>query len=294
MKGNHQVTIVATLLLLVLSAGSVLALRSAEEARGKEATLESIVYIHSGKTIKRMSLGYSGLLATIYWTRAVQYFGSKLKRSTHFELLDPLLQITTDLDPHMIPAYQTGSIFLTQKVPYGAGQPDKAVALLEKGVRENPEYWRLYFTLGFVHYLDRRDFRAAQQAFQRGSEVPGALYWMKIMAAQMAENADDPRTAITLWQGVLDMTQEDVVRDNASKHIASLQADAEIDELSHRIQLYRERTGHLPAQWADLVRTGLLQGIPVDPHGDAFQLEPDGTVKVHDPEQFPFLGESHH
>jgi tetratricopeptide (TPR) repeat protein len=291
MKRNRRVTIIAALLLVVLFAGSVLALRSVHGARGKEATLEEILYIHSGKTLKRMSLGYYGLLADIYWTRAVQYFGSKLWRSQQFQLIDPLLQITTDLDPHMIPAYQTGSIFLCQHPPYGAGQPDKAVALLEKGIRENPEYWRLYFTLGFVHYVDRRDYRAAQQAFQKGSEVPGALFWMKVMAARMAERASDPGMAIALWEGVYEMQKEDVVRDSALKHIASLRADAATEELEHRVQLYRERTGALPARWLDMVHAGLLKAIPLDPSGAAFKLMPDGTVQVEDPKQFPFLGE---
>ena len=86
----------------------------------------------------------------------------------------------------------TGSIFLCQKPPDGAGQPDKAVALVEKGIRANPSYWRLYFTLGFIHYIDRHDYKAAEQAFQKGSEVPGALPWMKVMAARMADHAEDP------------------------------------------------------------------------------------------------------
>ena len=30
-----------------------------------------------------MSLGYDGLLADIYWTRAVQYFGSKHHEGSH-------------------------------------------------------------------------------------------------------------------------------------------------------------------------------------------------------------------
>ncbi|HEY6308454.1 MAG TPA: hypothetical protein VI488_18575 [Candidatus Angelobacter sp.] len=291
MKRNRRVTIVAAVLLVVLFAGSVLALRRVQGARGKEATLEEILYIHSSKTLKRMSLGYSGLLADIYWTRAVQYFGHKLRRSKRFQLIDPLLQITTDLDPHMIPAYQTGSLFLCQKPPYGAGQPDKAVALLEKGIRENPEYWRLYFTLGFVHYLDRRDYPAAEQAFQKGSEVPGAMPWMKVMAARMAERASNPEMAIALWQGVYEITKDDSLRDTALKHIASLQADALTEELEHRVQSYRKQTGALPARWLDMVHAGFLRGIPVDPSGAAFKLMPDGTVQVEDPTQFPFLGE---
>ncbi len=292
MKRNSTTIVLASVMLLTLGAGSILALRQVEAARGKEATLEEVLYLPSGKTLTRFSLGYSSLLADIYWTRAVQYFGATLHQpAARYDLLYPLLDITTDLDPHLIPAYQAGSIFLAQRPPAGAGQPDKAVALLEKGIRENPEYWRLYFTLGFVHYMDRRDYKAAQEAFEKGSEVPGALPWMKAMAARMAENAADVTTAIALWKGVYEMTKEDSVRDSALKHIASLQADALMEELDRRIQTYRERTGVLPSRWSDLERAGLLRGIPLDPSGAPFKLMPDGTVQVEDPARFPFLGE---
>src|SRR5215831_11611674 len=170
---NRQRTVTLALLVAGLFAGSVLAARKAEALRGNQATLEEVLYISSGKTLKGLSLGYSSLLADIYWTRAVQYFGGKhQQRSVRYDLLYPLLNITTDLDPHLIPAFQTGSIFLSQKPPSGAGQPDKAVALMEKGIAANPENWRLYYNLGFIHYQDRRDFRAAQDAFERGSRVP--------------------------------------------------------------------------------------------------------------------------
>jgi len=291
MKPNLTPTLVATVLLVGLYTGSVVALRKLDTLRGREATLEEVLYVPSGQTLKRISLGYSGLLANIYWTRAVQYFGSRLWHSSHFELLAPLLDITTDLDPHLIVAYQTGSIFLSQRVPNGAGQPDKAVALLEKGIRANPEYWRLYFTLGFIHYLDRHDYKAAEQAFDRGSRISGALPFMKVMAARMAEHAEDTATAIAVWQAVYDTNPDPMVRDAATMHILSLEADAAIDQLERQVNAYRRRTGALPSGWSDLIRARLVPGVPLDPTGVPYRLAGDGSIQVEDPSKFRFLGE---
>jgi hypothetical protein len=289
---KRPVTIVAAFLLITLFAGSVFSLRKVQSLRGKEATLEEILYLPSGKVLKRLSLGYSGLLADIYWTRAVQYFGSRFGRpSSRFDILAPLLDITTDLDPHLIVAYETGSIFLSQPPPQGAGQPDKAVALLEKGIRQNPDHWRLYFSLGFVHYLDRRDFKAAQEAFQKGSEVPGALPWMAVMAARMAERGNTTAVALELWNTIYQTNQNPSVKESAGKHIVSLQAAADIDALSQRVAAYREKTGTLPSSWIDLIRAGWLRGIPRDPTGAPYRLMPDGAAWVEDPSKFPFLGE---
>ena len=44
----------------------------------REVISEEALYLSSGETIKRMSLGLEGLVADIYWIRTVQYFGRKI------------------------------------------------------------------------------------------------------------------------------------------------------------------------------------------------------------------------
>ncbi len=206
-----------------------------------------------------------------------------------YDLLYPLLDITTDLDPHLIVAYEFGSIFLSQPPPAGAGQPDKAAQLVEKGIRENPDHWRLYFTLGYIHYFDRKDYKAAQLAFQKGSEVPGAMSWMKIMAATMAQHAGESSTSMQIWRKLYETSEEPAIKQNAVQHFAALQVDEEVKELENRIRAYRERMGQDPAGWIDLVRVGLLRGIPRDPNGKPYLLMPDRTVQVQDPDKLPFI-----
>ena len=76
----------------------------------------------SPNAIKKLSLGYDSLLADIYWTRAVQYYGSRLTvHSRDFDLLWPLLDVTTTLDPKLIVAYRFGAIFLSE--PAGRREP---------------------------------------------------------------------------------------------------------------------------------------------------------------------------
>ena len=270
--------------------GAALALRAVDQVRGEQATLEQVLYVRSGKTLKRFSLGYSGLLADVYWTRAVQYFGTEhqaKKRAYH--LLYPLLDITTDLDPHLIVAYEFGSVFLSQAPTAGAGQPDKAVALVEKGIRANPEYWRLYFTLGYIHYFDRKDYKAAQLAFQRGSEVPGALPWMKVMAATMAQHAGESATAAEIWRRIYESTDDPAIRQNAVQHFVALQVDTDVTELQHRVDLYREKMNRAPSGWPDLIQAGLLKRIPRDPGNTPYVLTSGGTVLVRDPQSLPFI-----
>src|ERR1700704_6373817 len=82
--------------------------------------------LRSGPLLKAMSLEYAPLAADLYWTRVVQYYGNKhVTGQTNLELLWPLLDVTTTLDPNLIAAYHFGGMFLSDSPPRGAGQPQQ-------------------------------------------------------------------------------------------------------------------------------------------------------------------------
>ena len=140
------------------------------------------VLVRSPKLMKVVTLEYGTLAADIYWTRAVQYYGNKrLGQDTNLESLWPLLDTATTLDPNLLPAYRFGATFLSQPEPRGAARPDLAVQLLERGLKANPDYWRLYQDLGNIYYLELKDYGRAGQAYLEGSKKPWAAPWMKIL-----------------------------------------------------------------------------------------------------------------
>jgi len=290
MKGSRKVTAAASVLLLLSLAGSVLLLRRLDQVR-THATLEEVLYFNSPKLVKRLSLGYDGLLADIYWTRAVQYFGNRYgTQGADYKLLAPLLEITTALDPKLIVAYQFAANFLGPKPPDGAGQPDKAIALLEYGIRNNPDNWKLYYELGFIYYyMQPKDYAHAAEAFERGTKVPDTNIFLRVLAAQMAQHAGEIQTSRMLWQVAYETTQDDQIRKNAVAHLRALKVDEDITELEKLVAAYRERTGVLPSSFSVLIGAGMLRGVPADPDGKPYKLLPDGRIELRNPEDFPFV-----
>ena len=289
MRASRQIKVVFSVLLIACMAGSVLLLRGLDRLRS-HATLEEVLYIPSPKVMKRLSLGYDGLLADIYWTRAVQYFGNKLNvGAENFNLLAPLLEITTVLDPHLVVAYEYGSNFLAPHPPNGAGMPDRAIKLDEFGILNNPNEWRLYYDLGFIYYTELHDYAHAADAFVRGSRVPHAHPFLKILAGQMAEHAGDLQTARAMWSLTYDTAQEKSIRANAAAHLRALQVDEDVPVLEAIVERFRQRTHQLPAGFAELARLGWVRGIPVDPLGHPYKLMADGRVELRDPDDFPFI-----
>jgi len=267
----------------------VLLLRGLDRLRS-HATLEEVLYIPSPKAIKQVSLVYDGLLADIYWTRAVQYFGNKHNvGAENFNLLAPLLEITTALDPHLVVAYEYGSNFLAPQPPNGAGMPDRAIKLDEFGILNNPNEWRLYYDLGFIYYTELHDYARAADAFVRGSRVPHAHPFLKILAGQMAEHAGDLQTARAMWSLTYDTAQEKSIRANAAAHLRALQVDEDVPVLEAIVERFRQGTHQLPAGFAELARLGWVRGIPVDPLGHPYKLMADGRVELRDPDDFPFI-----
>ncbi len=291
MKARKTVTVVSAIV-LAASLGLAAATTRKLDSLGAGAAVQEVLFIPSPTVLKRMSLGYTGLLADVYWTRVVQYFGGHHHElAMQYKLLDPLLQITTELDPHLIVAYEFGSIFLAQQPPEGAGDPDAAVRLVERGIAANPDAWRLYYHLGFIHYMERHDYRAAADAFERGSKVPGAHPWMKIMAATMAQSGGDGQTARFLWTKIYESSEDPLIRDNAIKRLRALKVDEDVAYLERLVSGYRTRTGRLPGSWGALISDGELRGVPLDPLGRPYRLLADGRVEVQSATELPFIHE---
>ncbi len=289
MTASKRVTVISSGLLILFLLGSVLTLGRVDRLR-TGSSLQDVLYITSPQTVKRLSLGYHGLMADIYWTRAVQYFGgSHAAGSEQFKLLGPLLDITTYLDPHLVVAYEFGANFLAPKPPNGAGQPDLAVTLVQRGIQANPDAWKLYYNLGFIYYLEMRDYARAAQAFERGSHAPGAHPFLKLLAANMAQHAGDIQMARMLWITTYESSRSKDIRRNAAAHLRALRVDQEVAALGKMVDDYRQRTGSAPTSFAQLISAGMLRGIPVDPTGKPYQLMSGGRIEVANPDDIPFI-----
>jgi hypothetical protein len=289
MKASRRITVILSALLVACMVGSLFLLRQVDRLRSG-STLEEVLYVSSPKLLKKLSLGYDGLLADIYWTRAVQYFGGKhATGAARYDLLAPLLEITTALDPHLIVAYQYGANFLSPPPPNGAGMPKRAIELMEFGIRNNPEEWRLYYEDGFIHYTDLKDYAGAADAFARGAGLPNAHPFLKILAARMAENAGSWETARMMWVTSYQTTTDPSIRANAMAHLRALQVDEDVTVLEALVERFREKAGRLPASFGEIEAVGMLRGTPADPLGRPYKLAANGRVEVRVPDDLPFI-----
>jgi hypothetical protein len=247
---------------------------------GTFRSTEEILYLPSGNVLKKLSLGYYGLLADIYWMRAVQYYGGKrLKNEKTFDLLQPLLEITTTLDPKLLHAYRFGSIFLSEREPIGANHPEKAISLLQKGIAHNPEQWQLYRDLGFVYYWYLNDYKRAAEAFLEGGKNPNSAPWMRTFAAELLGKDGSRQTARFLWQEIYETSENQQMKENAKQNLLKLTAEEEVETLQALVDKVEAKTGRKIRSLEELVPLGFFKKVPLDPKGFSYLLDPK-TSKV--------------
>lgn len=242
----------------------------------------ALLYVTSGPVISRMVLSFDALAADVYWIRALQHYGGDRLNPgarSRYELLYPLLDLTTSLDPYFTIAYRFGAIFLSDRPPGGPGRPDKAIALLEKGIAAQPTKWEYYHDIAFVHYWQLRDMEGAARWFRMAAAQPGAPAWLEPVAASMLIKGGDRASARFLLRELLGAEQE-WLRRNAQRSL--LQLDA-LDAIDHLMALVAAapRAPDQPHTWNALIRRGMIHGVPRDPTGHPFDLDPEtGAVTV--------------
>lgn len=237
--------------------------------------------LQSPSLVKRMSLGYDPLLADVYWTRSVQYYGARIgKPNEDFGLLWPLLDITVTLDPKLMPAYRFGAIFLSEAPPIGAGRTDLAVELTKRGIAANPDEWRLWADLGFLYYWRLKDYRDASAAYLSASNVPKAPPWLKLMAARVADKGGSVETSRLIWTELFESTSNARMRDIARQKLRGLKAEDDEIHINEAAEEFRQRFGRFPTSTVELHGAGMLPGIPVDPDGFPYVIGPDGKARL--------------
>jgi tetratricopeptide (TPR) repeat protein len=243
----------------------------------------------NGSRLRGFALGMEGLIADWYWMRALQYIGDKLLkaesdtvdledlRALNPRLLYPYLENATDLDPHFLAAYSYGALVMP------AIDAEKAIAIARKGIANNPDQWRFYQHLGYIYWrLGRYDDAAG--AFETGSNIPGALPFMKLMAGSMRTEGGSRGTAREVFTQMLDGSNDPSVKLTAERRIAELDSLDERDAIDGVLNEFRERYGRCASGFSEILPRLATVNLP---GGREFRI--DKARNLVDPTGVPYL-----
>jgi tetratricopeptide (TPR) repeat protein len=287
--------IVAGVTAIAILMTAIVALQMVRERRYAETeSAQQILYVSSPAVLTRLALSYDAIVADLYWIRAIQHYGGTRlsnRPDKSYDLLYPLLDLTTSLDPYFTIAYRFGAFFLSEKKPGGAGRPDLAIKLLSKAMAAQPDRWEYPHDIGFVHYRDG-EYGQAADWFERAAETTGAQkageradIWLRPLAANTLAAGGDTKSSRVIYEHLLD-SEAAWLREDAARRLKKLDAIDQIAELERRTHAYAQQFADGELRWEDLVRAGFLRFVPLDPAGYPYVLNPwwgDVTVSEDSP-----------
>ena len=264
-----------------------------DQSSPQDAIGEEALFLSSGKTIKRMSLGLDALAADIYWIRTVQYFGRKVidsgkpassaaTKDIRMDLLAPLLDIVVTLDPHHLPAYRFASMFLPER------DMPAATALLEKGIRENPNDWRLYQDLAYIYWQAGNASTSEEQAqvyasaaewYDKGARVPGAPWWMNDLSGLMMMKGGSREATRAVYSAYLG-SDDGNVRRQAIDRLKQLRSIEELEAINGLVARYKQETGACPSDLR--MFASRLRAMNLTVNDDSMPVDPDGFAYAYD------------
>lgn len=257
--------------------------RPAVDAKVEEESL----YL-TGKTLKRMSLGFNGFVADWYWMRSLQYVGNKIVNHPgeielddlgplDMRLLYPLLDTATTLDPKFMAAYEYGAVVLP------AINEEDAIKLIKKGIEHNPDSWRLYQYLGYI-YWKRGDYKQASESYGIGANVAGAPNWMREMSARMFSEGGEPAIAREIYTRIYEQTDDKNMKELMARRLMQVDSFEERKTIRGVLKSYQVRNSRCATAWREL--SGELRAARL-PDGKSLRLDSSGVPL--DPSDVPYI-----
>jgi hypothetical protein len=190
---------------------------------------------------KLPDFGYDNLIADWTFLRFLQYFGDSPARKTAGYSLSPdYFEIIVERDPQFTKSYS----FLSTSVSIYAGQPEKSVALISKGLKplspqDFPEAYYIWIYKANDQLLFLGDIQGAKQSYALASE------WASIHPDPQSQslarstrqtvdflsrNPNSKNARVNAWLNVLISTFDQPTRQKAIDNIRALGADVSFSD----------------------------------------------------------------
>lgn len=217
-------------------------------------------------------------VAELIALKVLFYFGSLVEESKRKIVLPPeyvnmyqTLETVLRLDPYNADVYYFSQAVFTWEI----GRAKEVNRFLDHGMKYRTWDPMLPFFAGFNAAYFLHDYDAAAIYMRKAAEMTNNPA-MARLASRYFYEAGRAEFAVNFL--------EDMARSAPSKQEAELyqmRRDAllAITEIEKKITQFQSRFGRLPTDLPELVNSGILEKLPVDPYGGSFYLDKEGHIR---------------
>lgn len=273
MKSRYAVIFALTL----LGSISIFCVKSLYNLR-PEKLEESIGHFSSlNKDLaKSLTFEFHGLASDYHMLKTLTFMGEKIiaeKQLTpkEWQLVYLALKQVVNLDPRFIDPYVVAEMSL----PWEGGMVEETNELLKVAIEARPEDYRPLFFLWYNYFYFLKDVKTAAFYLQQAAQKPSAPAYYGTLAARMHLYSGELQNSVIFLKEMIGEATDPKLKKQLELR---LDVTTKIAFLEHKIKIFREQHQRPPQAIEELVSSGILQEIPVDPYGGKFYIMENGRV----------------
>ena len=261
---KHQMTLI--LVGICLIAAMCVAHATLDQRRESVPRHQRFMYLPDANVLRTATLGFREVASDFLWIQIIQATGEKRVSKEAGQWIARALDVVTTLDPTFVSAYEIGGIALCTVVVL----PEESNRLLEKGIKYNPQVWRLPFLLGVNYYFEMGDDVKAAAQMANAARLPGAPDIVSLFAARLLVSAQTPQLAVDLLAKAYEETSDQNVRTLLERRLREAIIERDLQILEQALNRYQAMYAGRPSRLDELVDSGLLHTLPIEPFGGRY------------------------
>ena len=246
-----------------------------------------------------LAFGFRSVLADFTFLEAIQLLALRKASQPSTETipldraLDRLLTYAVDVDPKFGGAYRFAAAALPHEtVDNKVMGVVAAAAILDRGVRELPDEWRIWFLLGFIRGYYLHEYAEAARCMAQAARLPGSPRYLGLLATRLGVQGGELQLATDLAEGMLAQANEEQTRKQWEDRLRDLYMERDLRAIDAASRRWLEEHGAPPPSLRALVAAGFLSHEPREPHGGRYVLDAEGRGRSTAAERLTVYGGS--
>lgn len=258
------------------------------EKQGRHA--HHLLYLPAKEYVKPAALGYDHMLSDFLFIRVIQAFGATYARSIDLSLLWSYFDTITDLDPRFLSPYSFGNLVLGET----AGDREKGLAILDKGIENNPDSYKPAYDAAFYALWGLEDAELARRYVRIASATPDCPEFVRRWEAFLDERMGRYEAAFQKFLGEVLQGFNSGDSTLLGLHIKRLRISVDqwyLSELTAKAMEFEAREGRFPSV-RELETAGAFRDVawPDWPRVEAFLAGVEAGEATYDERETPLAG----
>jgi len=222
-----------------------------------------------------MALDHPGFMADMLFIQVNLHSGSLMWKPLYIDFDSRwayhLMDVVTDLDPRFYTAY----LFSAMGLLHYHDDVKLAAPILEKGMAEFPDSWELPFWAGYGYFNRLMDYETASSYFWKAYNKPRApKQFLGLMLSAMQKSGSFDKAAIAM-EAMMKSTDNLNLKTIYAKKLIRLK---NLDIIMKAGEKFKDERGNFPTDLAELMNSGYLDTIPIDPEGIYYTWHNDKNI----------------